>query len=79
MPARLEVVLEAIYVAHALDWMAGEDLTPEAFCLTGLPIHMLPEEPEMLGPAVLLTASETRAAARKGLGYASLEEQEPVE
>ncbi|MEM7544054.1 MAG: DUF6596 domain-containing protein [Pseudomonadota bacterium] len=78
MPVRLEAVLEAIYGAYALDWMAGEDLTREAIYLADLTVEMLPEEPEALGLAALLTFSHARGAARAGRHFTPLQDQDPA-
>lgn len=77
MPNRLEAVLEAIYGAYALDWMADEDLTSEAIYLADLTVEMLPEEPEALGLAALLNFSHARAAARAGAEFIPLQDQDP--
>ncbi|MEL6678131.1 MAG: DUF6596 domain-containing protein, partial [Pseudomonadota bacterium] len=72
MADRLEAVLEAIYGTYALDWngevsaTAPEDLRREALFLADLLVEMLPDEPEVLGLAALLSFVDGRRAARTG-------------
>ncbi|SFN89858.1 RNA polymerase sigma factor [Mycetocola miduiensis] len=70
MPARLDAVLEAVYGAYAIDWqlIAGvtirESLSGEALYLAETVAELLPDEPETLGLAGLLSLSLSRSAAR---------------
>lgn len=68
--ARLAPVLEAIYGAQAVDWqdLPGpdplQDLATEALFLADLMVELMPEEPEVLGLAALLSYSAARRPAR---------------
>jgi RNA polymerase sigma-70 factor (ECF subfamily) len=70
MASRLTPVLEAIYGAYAIDWQVVSRVTPreslaaEAHYLAVLLAELLPQEPEVLGLAALLSLSLSRAAAR---------------
>lgn len=70
MASRLEPVLEAIYGVYAIDWEGVtnadilDDLSVEALFLADLLVNLLPEEPEVLGLAALLSFSIARRAAR---------------
>ncbi len=73
LPGRLDAVLEAIYGAYAADWdntrdaPAGDpdaDLSLEAVYLADLLVSLVPDEPEALGLAALLSFSVARRAAR---------------
>lgn len=70
MPARLAPVLEAIYGAYAIDFplVAGtsprESLAAEAHFLATTLAELLPEEPEALGLAALISLSLARRDAR---------------
>lgn len=72
MPARIAAVLEAIYGAYAIDWqgVAGaserESLATEALHLATTLTQLLPDEPEVLGLAALISLSLARAPARRG-------------
>jgi RNA polymerase sigma-70 factor (ECF subfamily) len=83
MPARLAAVLEAIYGAYAIEWLvvAGpatrDSLAAEAQYLAATLAELLPDEPEALGLAALLTLSLARAPARGAEDmYVPLEEQD---
>lgn len=85
MPERLDSVLEAIYGAYAIDWDGPavvdrhEDLETESLFLADLLVSLLPQQPEVLGLAALLSFSVARRAARySGEGaFIPLEEQDP--
>lgn len=70
MPERLTPVLEAIYGAHAIDFpvVAGtearESLAAESHYLATTLAELLPEEPEVLGLAALISLSLARRPAR---------------
>ena len=70
MPARLAPVLEAIYGAYAIDWqlVAGiserESLAAESRWLAVTLTELLPDEPEVLGLAALISLSLARRPAR---------------
>lgn len=70
MPRRLPAVLEAIYGAYAIDWQVvsgpsvRESLSAEALYLSVTLASLLPEEPEALGLAALLSLSISRFSAR---------------
>jgi len=66
MPERLDAVLEAVYGAHALDWLgtATNELGTEALFLATLLADLLPDQPEALGLAALIGLSVARSAAR---------------
>ena len=83
MASRLTPVLEAIYGAYAIDWQIVSGVTPreslatEAHYLAVLLAELLPEEPEVLGLAALLSLSLSRAAARGSKEeFIPLEEQD---
>ncbi|HET9947684.1 MAG TPA: DUF6596 domain-containing protein [Longimicrobiales bacterium] len=83
MPERLPAVLEAIYGAYAAGWQQDGDprlrdtLAVEAHALAVTVAELLPDEPEALGLAALLSLSLARAPARGGPdGYVPLEEQD---
>ncbi|WP_241976397.1 RNA polymerase sigma factor [Cryobacterium algoricola] len=86
LPGRLPAVLEAIYGAAAIDWrgVAGpslrESLAAEALYLAVTLARLLPDEPEALGLAALLSLSLSRAPARLGASGAvvALDEQDPA-
>jgi len=86
LPGRLPAVLEAIYGAAAIDWrgVAGpslrESLAAEALYLAVTLARLLPDEPEALGLAALLSLSLSRAPARLGASGAvvPLDEQDPA-
>lgn len=66
---RLPAVLEAVYGAYAIDWPGhGEpvdSLSGEALHLAMVLTELLPDEPEVLGLAALVSLSEARRAARR--------------
>ena len=70
MPARLAPVLESIYGAYAIDWplIAGvaerDSLTAESHWLAVTLTQLLPDEPEVLGLAALISLSLARRRAR---------------
>ncbi|MEL7211564.1 MAG: DUF6596 domain-containing protein [Pseudomonadota bacterium] len=65
LPERLSAVLEAVYGAHALDWLDGEDsLAGEALYLAWLLAELMPDQPETLGLAALIGFAQSRHAAR---------------
>ncbi|MFC6147906.1 MULTISPECIES: DUF6596 domain-containing protein [Mumia] len=70
LPQRLPAVLEAVYGAYAIDWAAvpssalRESLAGEAHYLAVLLAALLPDEPEALGLAALVSLSLARAGAR---------------
>ena len=84
IPERLGPVLEAIYGAYAIDFplVAGtaprDSLAAEAQFLAGTLAELLPEEPEALGLAALISLSLAREPARRvGAEFVPLEEQDP--
>lgn len=69
--ARLSAVLEAIYGAFSIDWMAttntsecNQQLSAEALFLINILTNLLPHEPEVLGLAALISFSNARKSAR---------------
>jgi RNA polymerase sigma-70 factor (ECF subfamily) len=84
MPLRLDAVLEAVYGAYAIDWQIGgaqprESLAGEACWLAVTLANLLPDEPEALGLAALISLSLSRAAAREPEGeFVPLEEQDTM-
>ena len=84
MPARLTPVLEAIYGAYAIDFpiVAGtsprESLSAEAHFLATTLAELLPDEPEALGLAALISLSLARRNARTTDDeFVPLDEQDP--
>jgi predicted RNA polymerase sigma factor len=72
LPARLDVVLDAIYAAFTEGWrdLAGtdtarRDLTEESLFLARLVARLLPCEPEALGLLALMLHAEARRRARR--------------
>ena len=72
LAARLDAVLEAIYVAYGSGWedVAGSDprrrgLAEEAIWLGQLVARLLPDEPEAQGLLALMLYCEARRAARR--------------
>lgn len=66
---RLPGVLEAVYGAYAIDWQTTrgavvDSLSSEALHLALILAELLPDEPEVLGLAALLSLCEARRAAR---------------
>ncbi|HET9002700.1 MAG TPA: DUF6596 domain-containing protein [Gemmatimonadaceae bacterium] len=83
MPERLAPVLEAIYGAYAIDFsiVAGieprDSLAAEAHYLATTLAELLPEEPEALGLAALISLSLARRRARERDGeFVPLDEQD---
>ncbi|WP_442931062.1 RNA polymerase sigma factor [Mycolicibacterium sp. 120320] len=67
---RLPGVLEAVYGAYAIDWQTTEgavvdSLSTEALHLAMILAELLPDEPEVLGLAALLSLCEARRTARR--------------
>ncbi len=84
LAARLEPVLEAIYAAYAIDFplvagpSADESLVAEAHFLAQTLAALLPDEPEALGLAALLSLSLARRSARGAAEeFVPLDEQDP--
>ncbi len=84
MPERLTPVLEAIYGAYAIDFslVAGtaerESLSAEAHFLATTLAELLPDEPEALGLAALISLSLARRDARGSSDeFVPLDEQDP--
>jgi len=83
MPERLGPVLEAIYGAYAIDFplVAGaeprESLAHEAHYLAATLAELLPDEPEALGLAALISLSLARQPARGDGEFVPLDEQDP--
>jgi RNA polymerase sigma-70 factor (ECF subfamily) len=84
LPARLSVVLDAIYAAFAEGWtdpggidVVRRDLAGEALFLSRLVVELLPEEPEALGLLALILHAEARRPARRNASgeYIPLAEQ----
>ena len=81
LPGRLPGVLEAIYGAYAIDWMAvsaptrRESLAAEALYLAITLATLLETEPEAWGLAALIALSFSRAEARAD--GTPLDEQDP--
>lgn len=72
LPARRDVVLDAIYACFAEGWndpggtdVARRDLTAEALFLARLMTELLPEEPETFGLLALMLHAEARRPARR--------------
>lgn len=85
MVDRLPPVLEAVYGAYAIDWKQEASPTPpgalaaEARYLSALLAELLPDEPEVLGLAALISLSLSRQGARgEADAFVPLEEQEPT-
>ena len=83
MPERLAPVLEAIYGAYAIDFsiVAGieprDSLAAEAHYLATTLAELLPDEPEALGLAALISLSLARRPARERDGeFVPLDEQD---
>ncbi len=84
MPERLTPVLEAVYGAYAIEFslVAGteprDSLAAEAHALATTLVELLPDEPEALGLAALLSLSLARRPAREAAGaFVPLDEQDP--
>ena len=83
MPARLTPVLEAIYGAYAIDFALVAGTTPrpslaaEAHYLAVTLAELLPDEPEALGLAALISLSLARGPARGTDGeFVALDQQD---
>jgi RNA polymerase sigma-70 factor, ECF subfamily len=80
MTERVEAVLEAIYGAYALAWLANDearDMTGEAQFLAQLLSQLLPKEPEVLGLDAMLCFIHARKTARSVDGlYVPLHQQD---
>jgi RNA polymerase sigma-70 factor (ECF subfamily) len=83
LPERLPAVLEAVYGAFAVDHrvVAGpehpDSLAGEALHLALLLADLLPEEPEVLGLAALISLAVARMPARSMDRFVPLQEQDP--
>ncbi|HEX6533461.1 MAG TPA: DUF6596 domain-containing protein [Gemmatimonadaceae bacterium] len=84
MPERLGPVLEAIYGAYAIDFplVAGteprDSLAAESHYLAATLAELLPDEPEALGLAALISLSLARRPARGTVDeFVPLDEQDP--
>jgi len=84
MPERLAPVLEAIYGAYAIDFplVAGpaprDSLAAESHYLAATLAELLPDEPEALGLAALISLSLARQPARgTSTEFVPLDEQDP--
>ena len=65
LPGRLGAVREAVYAAHALDWLAPTDaLGREALYLADLLRHLVPDDAESQGLAALIAFGHARRRAR---------------
>jgi predicted RNA polymerase sigma factor len=81
LPGRLPAVLEAIYGAYAIDWLdqyerINESIADEARWLAVLTASLLGSEPEAWGLAALLTLAQSRAPARTGRPWPTLDQQD---
>jgi len=72
LPAKLDVVLDAIYAAFAEGWtdpsggdVARRDLTEESLFLARLVVGLLPQSAESLGLLALMLHAEARRRARR--------------
>ncbi|WP_425038523.1 RNA polymerase sigma factor [Primorskyibacter sp. S187A] len=77
-PERVPPVLEAIYAAHALDWLAPRDaLGEEALYMADLLVRLLPDHAEAMGLFALICMSHARRDARVRAGrFVPLPEQD---
>jgi predicted RNA polymerase sigma factor len=81
---RLPAVLEAVYGAYAIDWQVAPDglpidsLAAEAMHLSTVLAELLPDEPEVLALAALVSLSEARRPARRSADgrFVPLDEQD---
>jgi predicted RNA polymerase sigma factor len=87
LPARLDVVLDAIYAAFTEGWtnpggtdIVRRDLTVESLFLARLLAGLLPDEPEALGLLALMLHADARRRARRTPDgdYVPLANQDPV-
>ncbi|MGH7474961.1 MAG: RNA polymerase sigma factor [Longimicrobiales bacterium] len=86
MPGRLAHVLEAIYGAYAIEWQLASGVTvresfaAEAHYLAVTLAELVPDQPEALGLAALVSLSLSRAPARRSPNdYVPLEEQDTAQ
>lgn len=84
LAGRLSAVLEAIYGAYVLDWghpqdQGGSALAAEALFLSQLVAARLPDAPEAMGLAALLSLCEARRPARLDAegAFVPLDRQDP--
>lgn len=84
LAARLPGVLEAVYGAYAIDWQSTQGAVVDSLCTEALHLaliltELLPDEPEVLGLAALLSLCEARRAARHGPDgrFVPLDAQDP--
>ena len=83
LPARLPAVLEAVYGAYAVNHriVAGpehpDSLAGEALHLASVLVELLPDEPEVLGLAALVSLALARTPARRPDRFVPLQEQDP--
>jgi RNA polymerase sigma-70 factor (ECF subfamily) len=81
---RLPAVLEAVYGGYAIDWQLVpqgapiESLSAEALHLSLVLAELVPDEPEVLGLAALVSLSEARRPARRRAdgGFIPLDDQD---
>lgn len=74
---RLSAVLEAIYGAFSRDWLGEDTLAEEALFLATLMADLMPDDPEVLGLAALITYTLSRENARVQDGqFVALEDQD---
>lgn len=87
LPARLDVVLEAVYAAYSEGWTdsagtdaARRDLKDEALFLARLIHSLMPQEPEAAGLLALILYAESRRRARRSSSgdYIPLASQDPA-
>ncbi|WP_211097114.1 RNA polymerase sigma factor [Aliishimia ponticola] len=65
LPERMNAVREAVYAAHALDWLAPQDaLGHEALFLADLLCQLSPNDAEAYGLAALIAFGQARGPAR---------------
>lgn len=78
LPDRQEAVREAIYAAHALDWLVPSDaLGHEALYLSDLLCRLSPQDAEAHGLSALIAFTQSRRRARlRGGVFVPLDEQD---
>jgi len=64
LPERITAVLEAIYGAFSRDWLGAGALAEEALYLVSILADLMPDEPEVLGLAALISYTLSREEAR---------------
>ena len=81
LPRRLTSLHEAIYAAHALDWLAPTDaLGDEALYLADLLVRLCPEDAETKGLAALIAFGHARRDSRMSVsGFVPLDQQDPAD